>query len=122
MDRRVRVCLLTVDFGRSLFALAGLIRGRGVEVHAASWRTGEEDVGGQPFVGSCAIFIVDPLSKVILKATSVSASSCNALRTSNSLPLSETAVGFRDTAEGRVDAWLAGDGAAQGPNTNAVRT
>ena len=63
-ERRVQV--LAGDFGCALFALAGLIRGSGVQLHVAALRSGTDNMDDQPFVDSCAVFLVGPVSKVKL--------------------------------------------------------
>ena len=63
-NRKVRV--LAGDFGCALFALAQLIRGRGVQLHVAALRSGTGNTDDQPFVDSCAVFLVGPVSKVKL--------------------------------------------------------
>ena len=61
-ERHVQV--LAGDFGCALFALAALIRGSGVQLHVAALRSGTDNVDDQPFLDSCAVFIVGPVSEV----------------------------------------------------------
>ena len=67
--------VLAGDFGCALFALANLIRGRGVQLHVAAYRAGTEprtsscraaDNLTPPFVDSGVVFLVGPVSKVQL--------------------------------------------------------
>ena len=58
------VQVLAGDFGCALFALAALIRGSGVQLHVAALRSGTDNSDTEPFLDSCAVFIVGPVSEV----------------------------------------------------------
>ena len=82
-NRGVRV--LAGDFGCALFALAQLIRGRGVQLHVAALRSGTENMDDQPFVDSCAVFLVGPAPKVKLCLPIGDTGIPEAVRSNNSL-------------------------------------
>ena len=112
IDKRgVRV--LAGDFGCALFALAQLIRGSGVQLHVAALRSGTDNMDDQPFVDSCAVFLVGPVSKVKLCLPIGDTKFPVAVRSDNSLGMGAYTRGCGEpseaTAKPRMDTLLKGD-------------
>ena len=116
-NRGVRV--LAGDFGGALFALAELIRGSGVQLHVAALRPGADNRDDQPFVDSCAVFLVDPVSKVKLCLPIGDTKFPVAVCSTNSLGMGAYIRGCGEpsdaTAKASMDTLLKGD--CDGSNT-----
>ena len=116
-NRGVRV--LAGDFGCALFALAQLIRGSGVQLHVAALRSGTDNMDDQPFVDSCAVFLVGPVSKVKLCLPIGDTKLPVAVRSKNSLGMGAYIRGCGEpsdaTAKASMDTLLKGD--CDGSNT-----
>ena len=111
-QRGVRV--LAGDFGCALFALAQLIRGSGVQLHVAALRSGTDNSDTEPFLDSCAVFIVGPVSEVKSLLPIGDTELPAAIRSGSSVRLPWYIHGYGEppgaTGKARIDTLLEGEG------------
>ena len=108
------VQVLAGDFGCALFALAQLIRGRGVQLHVAAYRSGTDSMTDQPCVDSCAVFLVGSVSKVKLRLPIGDTELPAAIRSGSSVRLPWYIHDYGEppgaTGKARIDTLLEGEG------------
>ena len=108
------VQVLAGDFGCALFALAALIRGSGVQLHVAALRSGTDNSDTEPFLDSCAVFIVGPVSEVKSLLPIGDTELPAAIRSGSSVRLPWYIHGYGEppgaTGKARIDTLLEGEG------------